>query len=126
MNTISFPYVLNKKELCKKEQGIMCLYVQIPFCSSICGYCCWMKKYVASEFVAVSKYREPYVAALKREIQAKSRLPYEPPNHINFQVIHFGGGTPSLLRPKDIASILDTILVSYGVSLDDIPPSVLK
>lgn len=121
MNTISFSDVLTKKELCKKEQGILCLYVQIPFCASICGYCCWMRKYASNEVVAVSKYREPYLAALKREIRAKSRLSYEFPNHINFKVIHFGGGTPSLLQPKEIASILNTILFSYGVALDDIP-----
>ena len=53
-----------------------------------------------------------YVNALQREIEKRSGLKGE------INTIYFGGGTPSLLRVKDVASLLKTIDDHFSVSRD--------
>jgi len=73
------------------------LYVHIPFCSSICNYC----NFNRGLYDEALKTR--YVAALLREI---SRAP-EDQRRQAADTIFFGGGTPSLLEPREIAAIVD-------------------
>ena len=81
------------------------LYVHIPFCSAICNYC----NFNRGLFDAALK--EQYVAALMREIAAQGdRSPAD--------TIYFGGGTPSLLEPAEIAAIIDTCRHHFTVALD--------
>jgi oxygen-independent coproporphyrinogen III oxidase len=67
------------------------LYLHIPFCSAICGYC----NFNRGLFDAGLKTR--YVEALEREIRSADAAPAD--------TIFFGGGTPSLLDPGDIARL---------------------
>jgi len=81
------------------------LYVHIPFCSAICNYC----NFNRGLFDAALK--EQYVAALLREIAAQGdRSPAD--------TIYFGGGTPSLLEPAEIAAIIETCRHHFTVALD--------
>ena len=73
------------------------LYLHIPFCSAICNYC----NFNRGLFDAGQKAR--YVDALVAEIaggpeRAALRRPAD--------TIYFGGGTPSLLDPSDVARII--------------------
>src|SRR5215212_7862558 len=70
------------------------LYVHIPFCSSRCSYCDFATGLYQSELA------ERYVRALVDEIRS-SRAVKE---HVD--TIYFGGGTPSLLAPSQLDSIL--------------------
>ena len=81
------------------------LYIHIPFCSAICNYC----NFNRGLFDAALK--EQYVAALLREIAAQGDG--SPAN-----TIYFGGGTPSLLEPAEIASIIETCRNNFTVTLD--------
>lgn len=81
------------------------LYVHIPFCSSICSYC----NFNRGLFEAGLKDR--YVAALEQEIRRAGRG--EPAD-----TIYFGGGTPSLLEPAEIARIVTACRDAFGVSPD--------
>ena len=79
------------------------IYIHIPFCKSRCAYCDFFSTTQLSR-------REAYVDALCKE--AKRRLAIlnskrSTPNPIT--TIYFGGGTPSLLSPDQIARILHTI-----------------
>ena len=79
------------------------LYIHIPFCSAICNYC----NFNRGLFDAALK--EQYVAALRREIAAKG-------DGSAADTIFFGGGTPSLLEPSEIAAIISTCRSAFDVA----------
>ncbi len=75
------------------------LYVHVPFCSAICRYCNFNRGLFDPDLT------QRYVRAVTSEIRsAPSRvgLPPAPPA----DTVFFGGGTPSLLEPDEIAAIL--------------------
>lgn len=71
------------------------IYVHVPFCSAICNYC----NFNRGLYDEALKTR--YVAALRHEIAGASAN--EPAD-----TLFFGGGTPSLLTPEEIGSIVAT------------------
>ena len=81
------------------------LYVHIPFCSSICNYC----NFNRGLFDADLKAR--YVAALLGEIAATG-------DSASADTIYFGGGTPSLLEPSEIAAIVAAVRDTFDVAAD--------
>jgi len=81
------------------------LYVHIPFCSAICNYC----NFNRGLFDADLKAR--YVAALLGEIAAKG-------DGAAADTIYFGGGTPSLLEPSEIAAIITAVRDGFEVAAD--------
>src|ERR1044071_2254378 len=72
------------------------VYIHIPFCSSRCSYCDFATGIYQSELA------ERYVRALVQEIRSSTRA------GARVDTIYFGGGTPSLLEPAQLAQILDT------------------
>ena len=102
------------------------IYIHIPFCKSRCAYCDFFSTTQLSR-------REAYVDALCKE--AKRRLATlnskrSTPNPIT--TIYFGGGTPSLLSPDQIARILQTIDAPQAVEVTleanpgDLTPNYLR
>ena len=81
------------------------LYVHVPFCAAICNYC----NFNRGLFDAGLKAR--YVAAVVREIRLRAR-------GTAADSIFFGGGTPSLLEPGEIAAIVTACRESFEVSAD--------
>jgi oxygen-independent coproporphyrinogen-3 oxidase len=71
-------------------------YLHIPFCSTKCTYCAF------NTYVHLDHLIEPFVNALLREVEIVGRG--QPVG-----TIFFGGGTPSLLTPKQFERILDAI-----------------
>ncbi|HJQ35257.1 MAG TPA: radical SAM family heme chaperone HemW [Pyrinomonadaceae bacterium] len=75
------------------------IYIHVPFCRSRCSYC---------DF-ATGAYEgalaERYVRALAREIESfdVGELSDE------VDTVYFGGGTPSLLTPEQVARVLDSV-----------------
>jgi len=78
------------------------LYLHIPFCSAICNYC----NFNRGLFDAALKVR--YVDALEREI-ARS-------GSDRADTIYFGGGTPSLLEPEEIARLIVACREAFDVA----------
>ena len=79
------------------------LYVHVPFCAAICNYC----NFNRGLFDAGLK--EQYVEAVVDEIrQAGDGTPAD--------TIFFGGGTPSLLEPDEIAQIVDACGSAFDVA----------
>jgi len=72
------------------------LYLHIPFCSHICNYC----NFNRGLFDAGLKAR--YVAALETEIRRAG-------DGGAADTIFFGGGTPSLLAPDEIGSVIQSL-----------------
>jgi len=86
---------------------VLGLYVHIPFCSAICNYC----NFNRGLFDADLKQR--YVAALLTEITRPS-LPTRPA----VDTIYFGGGTPSLLEPEEVARIIGACETHFDAAPD--------
>jgi oxygen-independent coproporphyrinogen III oxidase len=81
------------------------LYLHIPFCSSICNYCNFNRGLFESGL------KDRYVAALAREIATGGRGEA-------VDTIFFGGGTPSLLEPEEIARLVDACRGAFAVAAD--------
>jgi oxygen-independent coproporphyrinogen-3 oxidase len=81
------------------------LYVHIPFCSAICNYC----NFNRGLFDAGLKTQ--YVAALREEIRVRG-------DGDAADTIFFGGGTPSLLEPAEIAAVIESCREAFAVSGD--------
>jgi putative oxygen-independent coproporphyrinogen III oxidase len=93
---------------------VLGLYVHVPFCASICNYC----NFTRGLFDESLKTR--FVDALSREIQgaAAAHDEKESLTRLPADTIYFGGGTPSLLTPNDIGSIIDTARASFALAPD--------
>lgn len=85
------------------------LYLHIPFCRSRCSYCDF-NTYAGMEYLL-----NDYSDALCSEIEfIADSLDEMIPAH----TIYFGGGTPSLLNPKQLDKILNKIHQKFQVSKD--------
>ncbi len=76
------------------------LYLHVPFCSAICPYCDFAVR------VGRREKRQLFVDTLLLEI-ARSEPVAQPFAAVD--TVYFGGGTPSLLEPEDLARLLDAI-----------------
>ncbi len=78
------------------------IYLHVPFCQAICAYC----NFNRGLYDEALKTR--YVDALEREI-------LENGDHRAADTIFFGGGTPSLLDPSDIARLIAACRAAYAI-----------
>ena len=76
-------------------------YINIPFCLHRCRYCYCTLMYPETDLLSWKKNLSSYVNALLKEIDSYKDSEKRCPG------ISFGGGTPSLLSPKQIEEILD-------------------
>jgi oxygen-independent coproporphyrinogen-3 oxidase len=79
------------------------LYVHVPFCAAICNYC----NFNRGLFDPALKAR--YVSALLAEIERGG-------DGSPADTIFFGGGTPSLLEPADLARIIEACRHGFAVA----------
>ena len=83
------------------------LYIHIPFCGHRCAYCDF-NTYAGQE-VSIPAY----VEALCCEIEFIGK---NAPEKTTLHTIFFGGGTPSLLNPRQFEVILETISDRFDLS----------
>lgn len=74
------------------------IYLHIPFCKKMCGYCDFYKS-LKTELCL------PYITALHNETDR--RAPFLTDR--NIRTVYFGGGTPSLIKPALLQGIIDHI-----------------
>jgi oxygen-independent coproporphyrinogen-3 oxidase len=89
---------------------VISLYVHIPFCASRCPYCDF------ATAPATSALRARYLAALRTEIVREGALLGRPLVATAF----FGGGTPSLLEPDEIAVLGEAIREAFAFQPDEV------
>ena len=82
------------------------IYLHIPFCAAICNYCNFNRG------LHESGLRRRYVEALIADIR-RNAAP-----GVAADTIFFGGGTPSLLDPSEVAAILAACRDSFAVAAD--------
>jgi len=86
------------------------VYVHLPFCESLCYYC-------GCNMVVSHDYQkaEHYLAVLKQEVQlVASRLGTTQ----TVKQLHWGGGTPTYLRPEDIRQLADFLASIFHLDKD--------
>lgn len=83
------------------------LYLHIPFCTHRCAYCDF-NTYAGQEALL-----DDYVTALCRELELVAATA---PESITAATVFFGGGTPSLMSPKQYGRILETINRHYRLA----------
>ncbi len=87
-------------------RGAAGIYLHIPFCAAICNYCNFnrglhdeglRRRYVDALIVHIRNAADPSITA---------------------DTIFFGGGTPSLLQPQEVARIIQACRDSFDVAAD--------
>ncbi|KAJ9567798.1 hypothetical protein OSB04_003764 [Centaurea solstitialis] len=93
-------------------------YVHLPFCRKRCHYCDFPILALGSSSTQTAD-EDPrisnYIHLLIREIEAtRTHVDQHPP----LETVFFGGGTPSLVPPRLVAKVLDTLRSKFGLCLD--------
>ena len=86
------------------------LYVHVPFCASICNYC----NFNRGLFDGALKDR--YVGAVLREIRRTGSEQMDGDSPADADTLFFGGGTPSLLEPREIGAIIAACRESFALA----------
>lgn len=84
------------------------LYLHIPFCAAICNYCNFNRGLFDAEL------KDRYVTALLDEIRSTPGAE----RMREADTIYFGGGTPSLLSPRDVAGIVSACREAFIIASD--------
>ena len=83
------------------------LYVHIPFCHRLCGYCGCNTK-ATQRYAPVARY----LRALESEIASIASL--LPPLHAVTH-IHWGGGSPNILSASDIGKLAGALRDAFSI-----------
>lgn len=96
-------------------------YVHLPFCRKRCHYCDFPIIALGSSSPSPSHHHDNdprianYIHLLLREIEATRSASYDQPP---LETVFFGGGTPSLVPPGLVASVLDALRSKFGMCTD--------
>lgn len=90
----------------------LAFYMHVPFCRVRCGYCDF-NTYTASE-LGPGASRASYAATAAAEVALARRVLAGDPRPV--ETIFFGGGTPTLLPARDLASMLRAIDSEFGLA----------
>ena len=102
------------------------LYLHIPFCVRKCFYCDFLS---FPEEKADGEIRQRYVDKLAEEIRACGKrwsigqtgpknLPENPLKRAEVTSVFIGGGTPSLITPKQIRTLMGAVRESFFLTAD--------
>ena len=101
------------------------IYLHIPFCKQACHYCDF-------HFSTNLKHKAGLLEAMRKELLTRVGEKWDAP----VETLYFGGGTPSLLTPDEIAAFVDLVGDAYGLSAtaeitleanpDDLNPDCLR
>jgi oxygen-independent coproporphyrinogen-3 oxidase len=90
------------------------VYVHVPFCRVRCGYCDF-NTYTATDMPGVAQ--ADYGSIAEREITfADQVLEASGVSHRSVSTVFFGGGTPTLLPPGHLASLIARINETWGLA----------
>ena len=78
------------------------LYMHVPFCRRLCWFCACRTQGTATMAPVAA-----YVESLKLELRTLATLM---PKGVRLEHLHWGGGTPTLLGPDQIADLAGTIM----------------
>jgi oxygen-independent coproporphyrinogen-3 oxidase len=80
------------------------IYIHIPFCRKVCPYCDFYRR--------VGEVWDEYIFSLLREMEEYRGEKVD--------TLYFGGGTPSLMKPKQLEAIFDKIFKTFKLEAKEI------
>ena len=83
------------------------LYIHWPYCARICPYCDF------NVYTARQRDTAPLLQAMQADLQTQAA---DLPDHPPLDSIYFGGGTPSLMSPGQMASLIETAAQTFGLA----------
>ena len=86
------------------------MYVHVPFCAKRCFYCSFNTAPLDVPMMA------RYVGAVRREIARLGDVGWS--GRLGLDTLFFGGGTPSLLAPEDLAAVMDALRAGFAIAAD--------
>jgi oxygen-independent coproporphyrinogen III oxidase len=97
------------------------IYIQVPFCQTKCTYCNFH-----TGVVSTSRF-PPYIEAVSKEIREHPGL-YAEAGIASFakiaalavDTVYIGGGTPSLLEPRLLEKLLDSVRESFATDFAEV------
>jgi oxygen-independent coproporphyrinogen III oxidase len=97
------------------------VYIHIPFCLRKCPYCDFLSLPLAEHRPCRAAYPGLLQAelALWQENESVGRLDFS-----RLRTIYFGGGTPSLLQPEEIAALLQLFPPAAEITLEANPETL--
>ena len=84
------------------------VYLHIPFCKRKCNYCDFYSRGGAGD-EEISSYAEALICEIEGEDETSG---------MTVDTVYFGGGTPSLLKSRDLQRILDALTKKYKIEHD--------
>jgi len=94
-----------------KRSSRRALYLHIPFCLHRCAFCSFYSN--ATKTSDLDAYTRSIVAEMTNAIAKSPRLAEE-----KIDVVYFGGGTPTDLSAKNLATLVSFIFKNFNVSTD--------
>lgn len=92
------------------------IYLHVPFCASRCGYCDF-NTYTAAELgQGVSRDGYPDLVAAEIRFAAKVLAARGPVPQVS--TVFVGGGTPTLLTPRQLGGMLQVVREEFGLAPD--------
>lgn len=86
------------------------IYLHVPFCRKMCWYCgCSMK--LARRYQPIADYVETMLAEIGLLADAM-------PDRMTLGHVHWGGGTPTVLSPGDLARVMSTLRGRFSFQSD--------
>lgn len=105
-------YKLIKKSLEKRPEKYRTgLYLHYPFCRTKCTYCHFYS------FIIEPELHQKWLSTIKKEIK---EVAAHLADFLLIDTIYFGGGSPSLLTPEEIQSLLLTIKHNLSVNPEEV------
>lgn len=102
--------VVKKENEYLNEEAIN-MYVGIPYCPTRCKYCSFASYEINSK---LGNYYDKFVETLIEEIKLTGELLKE--KKVKIESLYFGGGTPSILKEKDLEIILEELYKNIDLS----------
>lgn len=89
------------------------VYLHVPFCRVRCGYCDF-NTYTSSELRGARQ--DEYADTLLHEVRLAATVLEDAGAVRPAETVFFGGGTPTLLPPGDLARMLDGVRDAFGIA----------
>ena len=87
------------------------MYVGIPYCPTRCKYCSFASYEINSK---LGNYYDDFVKTLIEEIRLTGEMLKN--KDVKIESLYFGGGTPSILKEKDLKNILEELYKNIDLS----------